>query len=202
MPGKDDNPNLLEVIVHQPNQDTPWYALNKPTWGDLFIGLSLIAGAITWWLNRTKERITAEAATEQRREELKWRRTQFVFEQAELFETDAHLSKAIKLITGDDDTHNIQHILGDHDKPGLSKYGNERHNMEKLFSLLERLAYAVEDDVLTLKELATFEWYYKEILRNSILNNYCTTYFPAVLRIACSLREISEKPEQRDLSGR
>ncbi len=157
--------------------------------------ISLIAAAITWAVNRTKDRREAEKARALRDEELKWRRTQFIFEQAKLFDTHPDISDAARLIADKIPNVSTRDVLDDKSHIDPEVRGRYRHNLDKLFNLLERLAFAVERRVLTVDELKSLEWYYDAVREKECLSDYCQTYFPAILRMADVLvpRNESEK---------
>ena len=101
------------VVVGETSSPDPWYWPGNPSWGDVLVALTPIAGAITRAINRRKDRRTAERARSLREEELRRRRTVFVFEQADLFDTDASISLAVRLITNEPPNGTLDDVLND-----------------------------------------------------------------------------------------
>lgn len=107
-----------------------------------------------------------------RNNELNWKKTEFIFEQAQYLDNDLDVIKAIKVISGNEPGITIDEIFGEgYDQEIRTKY---IIGFEKIFNLLDRLSHAF----YTLKTLnkagiRNFSWYLREIENNSRLLKYC-----------------------------
>ncbi|MEM9659705.1 MAG: hypothetical protein AAF961_15195, partial [Planctomycetota bacterium] len=74
-------------------------------------------------------------------------------------------------------------------------------DLEKLFNLLERLAIAFEQNVLSKTEMKHFEWYFCKAAEDPVVRDYCADYFSAVLTAAKTLgfpRRQDQTPQPHD----
>jgi hypothetical protein len=179
----------MSILVEMKEKEKPWYLPSPPTVGDYLVALSLIIGALTWAYNQYKNRKQRESQLEQAKEELKWKRAQFLFEYGTMFDTNADISEATKIITGHATAISISNIFNDDESIDPTQRGLARHRIDKLLNLLERLSYAYKKDILTLDELRNFEWYYTKVSKEQHLRRYCDTYYPDVVNVAKKLDE-------------
>ena len=110
-----------------------------------------------------------------RKRELAWRRTEFIFEQARLLDTDLDLSDAILIL----EERHTEVKLSDLFAADKNPYNSSLHSqyyqkMDKLLNFLDRLAYATLDArTLSLAEVVNFGWYFKKIDAHQKLKEYC-----------------------------
>jgi hypothetical protein len=107
-----------------------------------------------------------------RKRELKWKRAEFLFEQAKYLDTDKEINYAVAILDGTYDT--------------LSEY---RMGFDKLLNLLDRLAWAsLKDHVISEEELSNFGWYYSAVIKQSRVVKYCENNgYDDVIKIAQEL---------------
>lgn len=161
------------------------FGLENPDWGDILIAVSLAGAAIAWLFERKMER-------KLRREELQWRRTSFMFEQARLFDGDPDISGAVKVLTGNDVEVTVTDLLNPDSSMEPQKRGHWQHNLDKLLNLMERIASAHNQKLLTDIELAHFEWYFLRVKELTDLNEYCQDFYPNILVAAGILEQKSD----------
>jgi len=159
-------------------------------WSNVSIILGLAAGFVTWLISQSKQRKTDEEATQQRWEELKWRRTTFIFEQKKWFATDKHMSNAANIIISHDAGGcNLKKILGYEDS--ATEYTDNLNDIYKLFSFLDNFACSVFTGVMTFEEVTTFAWYYVQCSIVPELRQPCEDYYPPILKIAKQIKFIA-----------
>ena len=73
--------------------------------------------------------------------------------------------------------------------------GTQRHRMDKLLNLLDRIAYAWHHGLLTIEELSNFGWYLIKIREDDDLKPYCEKYFPDVIKAAEAYEKVSPGKE-------
>lgn len=181
--------NKLSVIVELKKEDKPWYVPDNPTWGDCFVAISLLIAVLTWLYNSKKNREQRKAQLDQEKEDLNWRRTEFLFAQGRYFDTDPDISEAIKIITGDNADIQISDLFDYETGEWSPESGNARHQLDKLLNLMERLSYSYDKKILTLEELRNFDWYFSKVKNDKHINKYCLKYYPEVLNVANSLEK-------------
>ena len=156
--------------------------LGYPDWGDILVAISLIGAAVAWLAERAKNR-------KLRHEELQWKRTEFIFETASLFDGDNQISEAVKIITANNVKISVEDLLNPSIEMEPHERGDGKHKLDKLLNLMERIAYAFKKGVLTKDELSHFEWYFLRVKRLDALKSYCSDYYPDILAAANSLDE-------------
>lgn len=166
------------------DQTNQFLGLGYPDWGDILVVIGLGGAAITWLVERSKER-------KLRNEELKWRRTEFIFDQARLFDGDNQISEAVKIITANNVSISVENLLDLKSDMDQSERGDGRHKLDKLLNLMERLASAYKKGILTIDELSHFEWYFLRVKDIEALNIYCSEYYPEILEAGASLNDRS-----------
>ena len=131
---------------------------------------------------------------DQKKDELAWRRTEFLFEQARYVESDPEINAAIRLLEGRD-TISIDRVLAD----SASSDPNRAlilHSLDKLLNVFDRLAYAVyTSKTLTAKELEIFAWYLDKVADIPELRDYCRQNgYGDVIRLS---EDVSPSPTPR-----
>lgn len=128
---------------------------------------------------------------DRRKAELRWRRTEFLFEQVRYIETDPEINATIQLLE-DRDTVSVEDILSDttSDDP---KRAARLHALDKTLNVFDRFAYAVYTaKTLTVDELQIFAWYLERISDNPQLREYCRNNgYGDVLRLS---EDVSPSP--------
>lgn len=129
-----------------------------------------------------------------KKDELAWRRTEFLFEQARYIETDPEINATIRLLE-DRDTMSVEDIIADTasqnpERPALM------HSLDKTLNVFDRFAYAVyTSKTLTVKEVEIFAWYLERIADNPELRQYCRENgYQDVLRLS---EGVSPSPNSR-----
>ena len=154
--------------------------MQPPDWGDILVALGLGWAAFSWWVQRERDR-------KQREEELQWRRTELLFSQASLFDGDNEVSEAVKLLTANNTELSVDALLNSQSDVPAKVRGEGRHRLDKLLNFMDRIAYAGKKRVLTMEEVAYFEWYFLQIKAIDSLNTYCENHYPDILEIAAAL---------------
>ncbi|MEL6460161.1 MAG: hypothetical protein AAFQ91_18230 [Cyanobacteria bacterium J06621_15] len=159
-------------------------------WSNVSIMLGLAAGFVTWLISQSKQQKTDAEATQQRREELKWRRTTFIFEQKKWFTSDKYMSNAANIIISQDAGEcDLKKILGYEDS--TTGYTENLNDIYKLFSFLDSFACSVFTGVMTFEEVTTFAWYYVQCSIVPELRQPCEDYYPPILKIAKQIKFIA-----------
>ncbi len=112
--------------------------------------------------------------TDIRKRELRWKRTEFLFKQAEFLDNDPNINLAVSVLDGVDgdvrieDLFNIDGIINN----TIDK--RYRIGFEKLCNFLDRLAYAhLNSKAIEKKEIANFGWYIESIEKHTRVVKYC-----------------------------
>ena len=118
--------------------------------------------------------------------ELRWKRTEFLFQQAQYLDGDREINYAISVLAGTDEKTKIEDVFeenGDYTKTVEAKY---RLGFDKLFNLLDRLAYArSESEVLDADELKNFGWYFHKVVNSSRTTKHCEINgYPDIIKVA------------------
>jgi hypothetical protein len=109
-----------------------------------------------------------------RKRELAWKRTEFLFEQARLQETDNDLSDAIKILEDRHPEITVATLYGAEADLSAAKTKEYRHKFDKLLNHFDRIAYAtLQRKTLSIEEAANFGWYVGLISGNDDLRDYC-----------------------------
>ena len=120
-----------------------------------------------------------------RKRELKWKRTEFLFSQAQYLDTDPQISKAVAVLAGLDKNFRVDSFFDEFGK--LTKADEEYvFGFEKLFNLLDRVAYAyINAKTISKTEVDNFSWYLRAIKKSCAISAYCNQNgFENVVRIA------------------
>ena len=112
-----------------------------------------------------------------RRRELAWKRTEFLFSQAKLLDTDQDMTEAIQIIEGRHSSVTIASLFNPDGVPNTDSQGDTWHKIDKLLNLLDRIAYSVlELKTLDINEAKNFGWYLRKIEKNTQMKEYCENY--------------------------
>ena len=113
-----------------------------------------------------------------RKNELVWKRTEFLFEQARLLDSDPDISEAIKILEDRHQSISLEEVF-EGNKDYLQKF-------DKLFNLLDRIAYAtVYQKTLSIDEVVNFGWYLKKIKNKPLVVDYCNNNgFSDIIKLA------------------
>jgi len=131
-----------------------------------------------------------------RKRELAWKRTEFLFEQARLLETDKDLSDAIKILENRHPEITVDTLYGMKADLSASKTKEYRHKFDKLLNHFDRIAYAtLQRKTLSIEEAANFGWYVGLISSNVGLKDYCQQ--EGFLDIIILLQEIDKHNKKR-----
>jgi hypothetical protein len=132
----------------------------RDNWKDLL--LFLLAGVGIWQY------------FDRRRRELAWKRTEFLFKQARLLDSDQDMSDAVQILEGRHPAIKLEDIFGSEENRTRREQSEYLHKFDKLLNLLDRVAYAVlQRGTLSVKEAANFGWYLERIAKQSALVEYC-----------------------------
>ncbi len=109
-----------------------------------------------------------------RRRELAWKRTEFLFGQAALLDTDKDMGEAIQIIEGRHASITIDSLFKSNGDPDTDSQGDAWQNIDRLLNLLDRIAYSVlELKTLDIDEARNFGWYLEKIENNALMKKYC-----------------------------
>ena len=112
--------------------------------------------------------------TDIRKRELRWKRTAFLFKQAELLDNDPDIRLATSVLDDADAKVKLDDLF--------DVYGNINHTIdkqyrigfEKMCNFLDRLAYAhLNTKTIEKKEIANFGWYIESIVNHTRVVKYC-----------------------------
>jgi hypothetical protein len=142
----------------------------------------LLADVRTWFVHANWQFLLALAVAVfsvlsyilTRRRDLAWRRTEFLFKQAEYLESDNVLVEMLMILEERHPTLTIKSLFGPDNQMDLSKRQEYIQRLDKLLNLLWRLCYAyLGTKTLSVKELEAFSWYLWLISESSQLSQYC-----------------------------
>lgn len=148
--------------------------------GILAIGTALV-GLLGFFHDRKKEREERSRESKRRDEELRWRRTEFLFRLAKEFDEDPKTQECFHLLdypelVGSLNGTTVDRIL----RVGPSRFSPEeiqtRSNVEHVLRFFSRLAYCEGRGTLTLEEIEQYAWYLKKIHTIPALQSYCDEY--------------------------
>ncbi len=130
-----------------------------------------------------------------RNRELAWRRTEFIFEQAKLLDTDNVLGEAIKILENRHSEINIKTLYENFDQKNILQYSEYYQKFDKLLNFLDLMAYAYFNaKTLSLEEVSNFGWYLDKISENSYLSEYCKENgFNDILELSKEIDEYNKK---------
>ena len=155
-----------------PSDVTGWFGLGVPTWGDVLVVVSLIGGAISYFVAQMLNR-------RQQQQEQRWRRVEFIFEQFSHFDSDEDISEAVKILSGRDNSVTIKAAFTENS----DAWNKHISKFDKMFGFLEQVAYAVENTTLTEQDANLFEWHFHKGVENPAANAYVSRYYPLAAKL-------------------
>jgi hypothetical protein len=112
-----------------------------------------------------------------RRRDLAWKRTEFLFKQAEYLDNDTVLVEVMTILENRHPHIRIEDLFDGSDSMGIPNRQEYIQKLDKFLSLLWRLCYAyLETKTLSTKEVEAFGWYLWLISEQPQLTNYCEEY--------------------------
>ena len=108
-----------------------------------------------------------------RKQELDWKKTEFLFDQAKYIDDDSEIKYSFRIIDGES-VLKVSDVL---DEKGDTTDEHQEFiiGFHKLLNLLDRLAYAVTiRKTITMAEVNQFGWYFTSVNRNKRLQNFCS----------------------------
>ena len=112
--------------------------------------------------------------TDIRKRELRWKRTEFLFKQAELLDNDSDITLAISVLDGADTNVKLDDLFDVHGNINHTIDKQYRIGFEKMCNFLDRLAYAhLNTKAIEKKEIANFGWYIESIVNHTRVVKYC-----------------------------
>lgn len=135
-----------------------------------------------------------------RKEELAWRRVVFLFEQARFLDTDPEITAVVNLLAGPDASRRIAVVLKTDKAIDDAEHRKLRHGLDKLLNLLDRIAYAEQENVLSLKDCTNFGWYLRIVGQIPALRSHSEQNgFHDVVALACRVvAEADRQPQKVD----
>lgn len=133
----------------------------------------------------------------QRRDELAWRRAEFLLRLGETFDAQPAYVDAIALLhvdRADPSDEDLEAILTGQSKDvaGLTV----RDSVDRLFDFFDRIAHFVEEGVLTTKDVSLFGWYLRRLCAIQPLKEFGQQYYKHVLELQKKLEDKREdKPK-------
>lgn len=126
-----------------------------------------------------------------RQRELKWQRTQFLFEQAKYIEEDVDCMQVIRVLEGREPGVRLSAVFSDGLEMTPKERDENRQRFDKFLNFLDRIAYAVLlTKAINLKEVIMFGWYLEKINESEELQKYCRKDgYPDVVRLAEKLHD-------------
>ena len=121
--------------------------------------------------------------------ELRWQRTEFLFEQARYLDLDVQMNYAVAMLDGSYRI-SLNEVFDENGRFLSEVDGKYKHGLDKLFNLLDRLAWAYfENNVISKSELVNFGWYYHKILKHNRVVKYCEKHgYKDVIKLAQKLQ--------------
>jgi hypothetical protein len=122
---------------------------------------------------------------EKRSDELSWKRTEFLFAQAQFVDTNPGIAQIFQILEGREPSWTIATLLSPESGTKAGR-GPLLQQLDATLNVFDRLSYAVFDaKTLTPSEVSVFGWYLELIAEDSSLREYCTDNgFEDVLRLA------------------
>lgn len=116
--------------------------------------------------------------------DLTWRKTEFMFNEAKYLDTDPEVCKAVKVLDGCDLNTQPEDFFGP--CADDAKKAEYFIGFERLFNILDRIATArLEQHVLGKEEVNKFGWYLQKISESRVISDYCSSNgYSAVIRLA------------------
>ena len=126
-----------------------------------------------------------------RRDDLAWRRTEFLFKQAQYLESDTNMREMLQILGDNHQTIGIGDILSEDSSISDDERFRLRNNLDHLLNFFDRVYYAhATAKTLSKEEVRVFEWYLSEISETEELAQYCRkSGFQDVLKLSKELQD-------------
>ena len=109
-----------------------------------------------------------------RKRELRWKRTEFLFKQAEILDHDEDINLATAVLDGTDSSIELDDLFDAHGNINNDIDKRYRIGFEKMCNFLDRLAYAhLNNQTIDKNDIANFGWYIESIVNHSQVIKYC-----------------------------
>jgi hypothetical protein len=109
-----------------------------------------------------------------RRRELAWKRTEFLFNLSARFDTDQILGEAIQILEGRHATVSLDQLFPKPPATPDRAGDSERQKIDRLLNVFHALAYAEATvKTLSIHEVALFGWYLQKVCFHEGLRHYC-----------------------------
>jgi len=144
---------------------------------------ALIAGAFAIWRFLVS-----------RRDELAWKRTEFLFSQAQYLESDPSMREILQILGDKHPKYSIGDIVADDADLEDGEKFRLKNNLDHFLNFFDRLYYAhANAGTLSKAEIMVFQWYLAEIVDTGDLAEYCrTSGFRDVLKLEKLVRGDSQ----------
>ena len=109
-----------------------------------------------------------------RNRELRWKRTEFLFKQAELLDHDDDINLASAVLDGSDPDIDVEQLFDVHGNINIEIDKHYRIGFEKMCNFLDRLAYAhLTNKTIDKADVANFGWYIESMMNHTCVIKYC-----------------------------
>jgi len=139
-----------------------------------------------------------------RERELAWRRTEFIFKEAKILDSDSELSEAIRVLEGRHPDFNLKRLYENYKEKQGSDERKFHEKFDRLLNFFDRLAYATfHAKTLSIPEVSIFGWYLRKIEEDPYLSAYCLQFgFRDVIKLSKKVRKWhgEEKPDRQGKS--
>ena len=109
-----------------------------------------------------------------RKRELRWKRTEFLFKQAELLDHDKDINLATAVLDGSAPDIALADLFDTDGNINLNIDKQYRVGFEKMCNFLDRLAYAhLTNKTIDKTDIANFGWYIESIVNHTRVIKYC-----------------------------
>ena len=125
-----------------------------------------------------------------RNDELAWKRTEFLFSQAQYLESNPEMREILQILGDNHNDYGICDVIDDDTSISDSEKYRLRNNLDHFLNFFDRLYYAhVTAKTMTKAEVMVFEWYLAKIQDTKELAEYCRVKgFHDVLKLATLVR--------------
>jgi hypothetical protein len=136
-----------------------------------------------------------------KRHELAWKRTEFLFEQSKHLDTNPVLVESTKILEGRHPSVSLDDLFPHPPSKISSDLQEKRHDFDRLLNFFHGLAYSVlVVRSLTVSETSLFGWYIQRICAHPGLRSYCETNgFETIVTLGCKAKLWYEGATLHDL---
>jgi len=138
-----------------------------------------------------------------RQSELAWKRTEFLFEQGQLLDTDSDMIEIGKILEGRHPTITVDSIFSATSTLDAQMINDYRQRFDKFLNLYERLGYSVfKVKTLSRNEVDFLGWFLLKIARNPALTSYCLNNgFREIILLSKKLYGVPENMTVHQITG-